>query len=161
MLYTRPLSARDIRLLKKIIFSFRSRDQGWASDADQGSWSWFEASLAHFPSADEDEEGQDDDAAEWTGPYGWIGEWMERHDIRQESQPRYKIHTNRLASMEPEDYTIELTDEHELMQRVKKGDRVILWACACFRGWENRIYEAKISVLGMNDRTMERERDDQ
>ena len=116
--------------MRKVEFAFRSRDQGWSSNPDGGSWSWFEASLAQSE---------------------WIEEWMERHDKRLDDQPRYKIQTNRLASTEIQDYTIGLTDEHELVQRVKEGDRVVLSACACFPGWENRVHEAKISVLGVDD----------
>lgn len=156
ILYTRPFSAQEVALLRQVVFTFRSRDQGFSSDPDQGSWSWFEASLAQFPSTDEDGQGELHNAAAWTGSYGWVGEWMERHNKRLEKQPRYKIQTNRHASMEPEEYTIELTDEHELVQRVQEGDRVVLWACACFPKWENRVYEAKITVLGMDDLTMGR-----
>ena len=163
VLYTRPFLARETRRLRKVEFAFRSRDQGWSSHPDGGSWSWFEASLARFPSSDEDGERQDADAdaAEWTGSYGWTEEWMERHGKRLEDEPRYKIQTNRHASREIQDYTIELTDEHELVQRAKEGDRVVLWGCACFPGWENRVYEAKISVLAMDDFAMEREKADQ
>ena len=151
VLYTRFFSARDVGLLRKVVFKFRSRDQGWCREPWLGSWSWFEASLAHFPNTKEDGPGQDDDAAEWTGPYGWIGEWMERRDLRQENQPRYRIHTNELAPMEPKDYTIELTEEHELVQRVREGNGVIL----CLRAWENRVHEASICVLGMDDLRMD------
>lgn len=156
VLYTRPFSAREVGLLRKVVFTFRSRDQGWSSNPDNGSWSWFEGSLAQFPSADEDGQSQVNDATEWTGSYGWIGEWMQRHEQRLESQPRYKIQTNTHASTDPEEYEIELTDEHELVQRMEENDRIVLWACACFPGWENRVYEAKITILGMDDLTMER-----
>lgn len=155
VLYTRPFSAREVGLLRKILFTFRSRDQGFCSRPDEGSWSWFEAGLAQPPGTDEDGQDEDDDTAEWTGSYGWTEEWLERHEKRLENQPRYKIQTNKQASTDPEDYTIELTDEHELVQRVSEGNRVILWACADFPAWENRVYEAKISVLGMDDFTME------
>ena len=159
VLYTRPFSEPEVRQLRKVVFTFSSRDQGWSSNPDGGSWSWFEASLAQLPSTDEDGQG---DAVEWTGSYEWLEKWMERHEKRLTNQPRYKIQTNRHASTESEESTIELTDEHELVQRVKEGDRVVLWACACFPGWENRVYEAKITVLGMDDDlTREREKDTQ
>lgn len=155
VLYTRPFTTREVGLLRQVVFTFRSRDQGWSSNPDEGSWSWFEASLVQLPSTDEDEQEQFDDAAEWTGSYEWIGEWMERQGERLQNQPRYKIHTNKHASTEVEQYTIELTDEHELVQRVEEGDSVVLWACAWFPGSENRVYEAKITVLGMDDLTIQ------
>lgn len=157
VLYTRPFSAQEVHLLRKVVFTFRSRDQGWCSSDDKHTWSWFEASLVQLPSTDENGQRQDNDIPGWTGSYEWVGEWMERHEKRLESQPRYRIQSNRLADTTPMKYTIELAGEHELVQRVKEGDRVILWACACFRGWENRVYEAKISILGFDDLTMERE----
>lgn len=137
------------------MFTFRSRDQGYCSRPDQGCWSWFEASLAHLPSTDEDGQDQENDAAERTGSLGWSEEWMERYEKSLENQPRYKIQENRLASIETEQYRIELTAEHELVQQAGEGDRVVLWACACFPGWENRVYEAKISAHGIDDLTMD------
>ena len=82
---------------------------------------------------------------------------MERHEKSCENQTRYEIQRNRHAETTPEDYVIELADEHELVQRVQEGDRVVLWACACFAGWDNRVYEAKISVFGVYDLIVERE----
>ena len=156
LLYTRPFSARDIGLLRNVLLTFRSRDQGWSSNPDGGNWSWFEASLAQFPCPDEDGQSRVSDETEWTGSYEWIGEWMERHDKKLESQPRYQIQKNRHASTDPVGYTIELTEEHELVQRVKENDRIVLWACTCFPEWENRVYEATITVYGMDDLTMDR-----
>ena len=142
--------------MREVIFKFRSRDQGWSSfGPDAGSFSWFEATLAQSPSTDDDGQGQDNDAVQWTGSYGRVVEWLERHDKMMENQPRYRIQTNRHAETEPEEYTIKLTGDHELVRRVKKGDRIMLWACACFPGWENRVYQAEISVRGMDDLKIE------
>ena len=135
------------------MFTFRSRDQGWCDDRNAGAWSWFEASLARLPRTDEDDQGPCNGAAEWTGSYEWTGEWMKLHEQSLESQPRHTIQRNEIASTEVKDYSIELTNEHELVQHVSEGDRVILWACACFGGWENRVYEANITVLGVDDLT--------
>ena len=177
VLYTRSLSARDTKLLRKVVFTFRSRDQGWCSNSDDGNWSWFEASLAQIPQDDgvghseaslertlqNDGVGQDrmSDVVVDKDHYNWINAWTRRHPEELEYRPRYKIQSNRLAEMEPEDYTIELTNDHELVRQVKEGDRIILWACACFPGWENLVYEAKISIEGVNDLRMERAQGDQ
>lgn len=158
VLYTRPLSAREAKLLRKVVFTFRSRDQGWCSNPDAGCWSWFEVGLARIPIVEEDDgQGQMSDAAVWTGSYEWVGEWMKRHGKDLESQPRYRILGNKIGEIEPEDHVVELMGDHESMQRVQEGDRIILWACACFSGWENRVYEAEVAVLGIDDQTMERE----
>ena len=143
------------------MFTFHSRNQGYCDDIDRGNWSWFEASLAHLPSTDEDEQGQGPDAVEWTCTHVWIEEWMERHNKRLEDQPKYQIGTNEITSCEIQDHTIELTGEDEMLQRVKCGDKVVLWACARFPHWENRVYEAKITTLGIDDLLMENEKVDQ
>ena len=153
VLSTRPLSAREVGRLREVVFTFRSRDQGWCGNPDAGTWSWFEASLARLSRADGDVQGPFNDAAEWTGSCERTREWMRLHEQSLESQPKYQIQTNECASTEVNDYSIGLTNEHELVQHVQEGDRVILWACACFGGWENRVYEAKITVLGVDDLT--------
>ncbi len=71
VLYTRPFTAHEAGRTRKIVFAFRSRDQGWASLPAEsgGTWSWFDASLAQLPGADEDGRGEFADAAVWTGGY--------------------------------------------------------------------------------------------
>lgn len=155
VLYTRPLSAREAKLLRKVVFTFRSRDQGWCSNPDGGCWSWFEVGLARIPFVEHDGQGPMSDAAVWTGSYEWVGEWMERHGKDLESQPRWRILGNKIGEIEPEDHVVELMHDHESVQRVQEGDRIILWACACFPGWENRVYEAEVAVLGIDDQMME------
>ena len=155
VLSTRPLSAREVGRLREVVFTFRSRDQGWCSYPNAGTWTWFEASLARLSRADGDGQGPSNDAAEWTGSYERTVEWMKLHEQSLESQPKYQIQTNECASTEVKDYNIGLTDEHELVQHFQEGDRVILWACARFGGWENRVYKAEITVLGVDDLTNE------
>ena len=156
VLYTRSLSARDTKLLRKVIFTFRSRDQGYCSFPDQGAWSWFEAGLAQISRDDEEGQTQLSDVIVTTSHYDWIYPWLQRHSEELEKQPRYKIQENRIGKKEPENYRIELGDDHELVRRVREGDRIILWACACFPGWDNRIYEAQISLEGVDDLRMKK-----
>ena len=156
VLYTRSLSARDTKLLRKVIFTFRSRDQGYCSYPDQGAWSWFEASLAQISRDEEEGQTQLSDVIVTTSHYDWIYPWLQRHSEKLKKPPRYKIQENRIGEMEPESYRIELGDDHELVRRVREGDRIILWACACFPGWNNQVYEAQISLEGVDDLRMEK-----
>lgn len=156
VLYTRSLSARDSTLLRKVTFTFRSRDQGWCSNPDDGAWSWFEASLARISRDEEEEQTQLSDAIVTTSQYNWVYPWSQQHREELETQPRYKIQSNRIGEVEPETYRIELGADHELVQRVREGDRIILWACACFPGWNNQVYEAQISIEGLDDLRMEK-----
>ena len=155
VLFTRSLSARDTKLLRKVTFTFRSRDQGWCDNPDQGAWSWLEASLARISQDEEEGQTQLSDAIVTTSQYGWVNHWLQRHSEELEQQPRYKIQENRIGEKEPESYKIELGDDHELVRRVRKGDRIILWACAGYPGWNNQVYEAQISIEGVDDLRME------
>ena len=162
LLYTRPFSAREAKRLRQVVLAFRSSDQGWSSEPESGgSFSWFEVGLAQVLRTDVEEGGQGQFTRWITRSYEWIGDSVERHGKTLETQPRYKIQSNMFAKKEPKDHTIELTNEHELVQRMQDGDRIVLWACACYPGWENRIYEAKISVWAMDDLTTEGEEDGQ
>ena len=156
VLYTRSFSARDAKVLRRVIFTFRSRDQGWCSNPNNGAWSWFEASLARFPRDDEEGQPQLSDDIVTRGPYDWVYPWLQRHSEELGKQPRYKIQENKIGEKEPESYRIVLGDDHELVQRVREGDRIILWACACFPGWNNHVYEAQISIEGVDDLRMEK-----
>ena len=162
LLYTRPFSAREANRMRQVVLAFRSSDQGWSSEPESGgSFSWFEVGLAQVLRTDDEEHGQGQLTRWITRSYEWVGDSVEQHGKTLETQPRYKIQSNRFAEREPKDYTIELTNEHELVQRMQDGDRIVLWACACYQRWENRIYEAKISVLAMDDLTLEGEEDGQ
>ena len=156
VLYTRSLSARDTKLLRKVTFTFRSRDQGWCGNPEQGAWSWFEASLARISPDDEEGQTQPNDAIVTSSQYHWVYPWLQRHSEELEKQPRYKIQSNRIGEREPESYRIELEDDHDLVRRVKEGDRIILWACACFPGWNNQVYEAQVSIEGVDELRMEK-----
>ena len=156
VLYTRSLSARDATSLRRVTFTFRSHDQGYCQYPDQGAWSWFEASLARISRGEEEEQTQLSDAITITSQYYWVYPWLQRNREELEKQPRYKIQSNRIGEKKPESYRIELGADHELVQRVREGDRIILWACACFAGWNNQVYEAQISVEGVDDFRMEK-----
>ena len=140
ILVTDPVSGRTKNRIRKLVYSFRSRDQGW-SDYPQhhrtyeGSWTWFEAGLTRF---------QDKNAQ---------GEELRRQrDLRAEKErDRYELHRNRHAGLNPEGYLIELGTEHDLLKRVEDGDRFALWARAVFPGWENRVHNARIEIFCVDD----------
>lgn len=141
ILATNPLSEREIRGLRNVVYTFRSRDQGWSSEANQyhgtyeHSWTWFEAGL--------------------TRPIDSSASETEREhqlQIRAAKEGlRYDLQRNRHAGSDPENYRHELGRYHELLQRAEDGDSVVLWARASFPGWENRVYNARIEVWCSDD----------
>lgn len=142
ILATKQLSSLEVVRMRSIVFSFRSRDQGWSDDplhhgTYEGSWTWMEASLTRTPSMFQSEQEREDQL---------------RTKEAKESV-RYELQRNRHAGREPESYRCELRGDHGLLQQWQEGDGVILWARAMFPAWENRVYEAAIEIWSMDDLT--------
>ena len=140
ILATNPLSSLEITRLKRIVFTFRSRDQGWSDDfahhqTFDASWTWMETSLTrHLSTACTGEEPDD-----------------QRQIKEAKESARYELQRNRHAGREPEDYRHELGADHELLRTVEEGDSIVLWARAMYPSWENRIYRAAIEVWCVDD----------
>ena len=138
ILTTNPLTRPEVAHIRCIVFTYKSRDQGWSHDTRhhgtyEASWTWMEASLTR-PAAGEDEENEDQLQ---------IKEAKER--------VRYELGRNRHSGQKPEDYRHELDVDHEMLSQIEVGDSVVLWARAMFPAWENRVYRAKIEVWCMDD----------
>ncbi|KAI9793375.1 MAG: hypothetical protein M1816_000267 [Peltula sp. TS41687] len=122
-----PLSC-PVSRVRKIVFSFRSHDQGWTSSrihrgTYNHSWTWFDAGLIRNPSNPE----------------------------QSQTTPRYRLQVNRHASEQYEDYRIELDREHELLKTLRDGDEVVLWACQRFPGWCNFVETATIEIWTLDE----------
>lgn len=122
---TPPL--RDISKIKRIVFSFTSKDQGWSSfPRDHGTykntWSWFEAVLE---------------------PEGLTADELALTAHRPKC---FELQRNRHAGQAPEKYEIEMREESELFAQLKEGWSLKLVARAFCPGWENQIHEAAIEV---------------
>ena len=140
ILVTDPLSAYVVARLRAVVYSFHSQDQGWSSFPQhhgtyEATWTWFEASLTRFEDPD---------------VQGEILEGQKALRMEKE-QTRYELRRNRHAGRDPENYTIELVKEHELLKLVQNGDRFALWACAAFPGWVNRVHQARIELWCVDD----------
>ena len=142
ILATNPLSSLEIARIRRIIFAFRSCDQGWSDDYEhhqtfEASWTWMEASLTSPASIEQ------------------IHSHEERENqIRtkeQKESSRFELQRNRHAGRAPENYRCELGIDHDLLQQVEDGDSIVLWARAMYPGWENRVYKAMIEVWCMDD----------
>lgn len=142
ILATKPLSQSEVLRVRRVVYTFRSRDQGWSSYPTQhgtyeGSFSWFEASLTRLIATDLIE--------------------SERHDQFQsktaKERIRYELQRNRHAGRDPETYIHELGTDHGLLQHAEEGDSLVLWARASFPGWENKLFNASIEVWCVDDLT--------
>ncbi len=140
ILATNQLSSLEVARIRRVVFTFRSQDQGWSGDplhhgTFNGSWTWFEASLTRFIGTDYSEQERDD-----------------LTKIKEEKEKvRYQLQRNRHAGREPENYRHELGIDHALLQQVEEGDSFVLWARARYPAWENRVYKAVIEVWCVDD----------
>ena len=126
--------------MRKVCYTFRSKDQGWSSyPAHHGtyndSWTFFEAGLTRY---------------EAKGAEG--AELRRQQTLRTDKEKhRWVLQRNRHAGRVPEDYDIELGECHELLQTIENGDRFALWARAMYPGWENEVHGARIEIWCVDD----------
>ncbi|KAL8962117.1 MAG: hypothetical protein Q9193_001437 [Seirophora villosa] len=135
-----PFSAEDLHWLRRVVFRFRSRDQGYSWDSPNhgtynASWTWFEAVV---PEQREDGVGAADVPPDSDG-------------VRK----RWELQRNRHAGTQFEDYEIVFeqgdTSMMELKEVMRVGDRLELRACAAFPAWENRVEEAHVELWYQDD----------
>lgn len=133
IVHTPPVSTHQLSLIRRIVFTYSSKDQGWSSySSDHGtyrnSWTWFEAGLRKH--AEEEEE---------------------KVSSTDQMQHRHRLHCNRHAGWETEDYQFVVEGDHPLLKNMQAGDEVVLWALAKFGGWENFVQGAAIQIWTMDD----------
>lgn len=139
-LVTPPIrsSARLQNPVRKIVFSIQSCDQGWASNRDAGSWTWFTAGV--YPkNQPEDEKPADEEAA------------REKRDDRFLDRER-EIFRNDVASGEMKLHIVEWSadsenaEERKWVETLENGDRVAVRAWAQFSGWQNKIKSVSVAI---------------
>lgn len=133
IVHTPPISKHQLPLIRRIVFTYSSKDQGWSSySSDHGtyrnSWTWFEAGLRKH--AEEEEE---------------------KVSLTDQMQHRHRLHCNRHAGWETEDYQFVVEGDHPILENMQAGDEVVLWARAKFGGWENFVQGAAIQIWTIDD----------
>ena len=126
---TDALHTKDLPLIRRITFTWTSKDQGWSSQpVDRGifrnSWTWFDVEIMH--------DGRKRTVAD--------GEGGELHEHV------YSTQRNRHASRDWETYCVDLDVGHQIFVDLQDGDNVVLWAKARFPGWTNYVKEAAVKV---------------
>ena len=116
-LTSRPIPRGQV--LRKVVITVVSRDQGWSSHADdhgayRNSWIWFELSV-RSPSEDSVEK--------------WRGE----------------VVRNLHAHSDFKEHTIQMTDG-ELYEKAESGDVFTVWALAGYPGWVNTVKKITIQL---------------
>ncbi|KAJ9621682.1 hypothetical protein H2203_007171 [Taxawa tesnikishii (nom. ined.)] len=172
LLLTAPVNPR-VRLaqpVRRVVFTIDSHDQGWCNAPDQGSWTWFEASIAPDCSAGGDGCGRDDiagtmvvgnrevvrNAAGHGRSSRKVVVWpRERKDATGDgggerdttgSTQSGEGFTQPGAADEDEDEEKGRREEEAWVARLRRGDAIALQAFARFAGWENHIRSARIDI---------------
>ncbi|KAL9041004.1 MAG: hypothetical protein Q9180_001558 [Flavoplaca navasiana] len=137
----RPFTTEEIKSLRRIIFRFRSKDQGHSWDRVNhgtygGSWTWFEAVVRKGKAC---------------GPNG-----PDLHGALEDKvRKKFELQRNRHAGMSFEDYEIVFEDGDirmtELKSLLSEGDVLELRACAKYPAWVNNVDEAKVEVWCLDD----------
>jgi hypothetical protein len=110
------------RMVRKVMFSITSHDQGYCDDASQGSWTWFEANvqLSH------DQE-----------PSDFIRKELFRNVTANRN---YKTHEVTWS------YDAEDAEERSLVRSLRSGSVISVHPRARFPGWENYVSSASIEI---------------
>lgn len=142
LLRTPPLTARSANLIRKIVFTFRSQDQGWSSYPQhhgtfEHSWTWFDAAVVNRSTDSVQAAGDDTNC---------LDALLDSPNIR-----RHLIQYNRHGIGTAEQYTITMYPGQEIFADLEVGDQILLVACTRFPGWENHIEDAGIEIWEQDD----------
>ncbi|KAL9638966.1 MAG: hypothetical protein Q9204_001293 [Flavoplaca sp. TL-2023a] len=137
----RPFTTEEIKTLRRIIFRFRSKDQGHSWDhmnhgTYDGSWTWFEAVVQNGKAC---------------GPDG-----PDLHGaLEDQVRKKFELQRNRHAGRWFENYEVVFEDGDPRMAELKsllsEGDVLQLRTCARFPAWINNVDEAKVEVWCIDD----------
>lgn len=123
-------SARLQNPVRKVVVAIRSCDQGWVSDRNSASWSWFTAGV--IPRMEEDDEGAEDRLEQLSirtgdGDDRFIDREREifRNDVASRAHKLYIV-----------EWTVDSEDETERrwVRSLRNGDRVVVRAWAQYAG---------------------------
>ena len=113
---TSPLSAHDLANAHSMQLLTLSNDQGWVSDNNAGSWSWFDVVLAPC-----ERERPDDDEHSW---------------LSHSNSPPASIMRQRAGTV--------FGPSHKIWRIAQIGDRIGVRACAQYHGWRNIATMARL-----------------
>lgn len=143
ILCTPPLTARSAKLLREVVFTICSHDQGWSHDSRyhgtfEASWTWFDAAVA----------------SNSTESVQIATVKMQNGEVSIPVSPnisRHRIQSNRHAVKAAAHYRISMYPGQEILDDLKVGDQILLVACAQYGAWVNYIEAAGIEIWEEDD----------
>ncbi|KAL8721495.1 MAG: hypothetical protein Q9225_001840 [Loekoesia sp. 1 TL-2023] len=142
-----PFTTSEINLVRRIVFRFRSKDQGFSWDSQHHgtydhSWTWFEAVVRQ-------------DCDEHAGSGDMVMEDDPRHANDSYVRKKWGLQHNRHAGTQFEDYEVAFEHGDDRMAELKNvmGERDVieLRACARYPAWMNQVEEATVEVWCLDD----------
>ncbi|KAG8730609.1 hypothetical protein FRC11_006311 [Ceratobasidium sp. 423] len=123
-----PIEVEDLLRNLSIQILTESRDQGWASEPEEGIWSWFELAIFTKRPAD--------------------GQQVNPSDIKQhEGKPlTWTSHENKLCSDFQWIEGPKFTWDHEIWRYIEQNNYVVVLACVQYPAWQNDIRGGKFIV---------------
>ncbi|KZV92648.1 hypothetical protein EXIGLDRAFT_718105 [Exidia glandulosa HHB12029] len=120
-----PLTHQDLAHIAAVQLHTQSHDQGWASQRDGGSWTWFDLCLART---------------------GRGGDGLVEVRKRAAGELRWMSHHNPIASRKPDEREGAIFDvEHEIWTHARDGDVILVRVCAQYPGWANIVYAGSLT----------------
>ncbi|OJJ99339.1 hypothetical protein ASPACDRAFT_52732 [Aspergillus aculeatus ATCC 16872] len=150
--------------ISAVQFKITSHDQGWCSDPDNGSWSWFDASI--LGSWHEDQPPAFEDLSDpiylKSSPHDFgqmlqdrgfyfkdIPGRKDEDNMRSPGVTRCVVKNKIQTGWQNHTVTWRLEDggeNAEFLSLLEEGDRLVVWARAKFRGWLNVVKEVEILI---------------
>ncbi|KAG8992269.1 hypothetical protein FRB90_001051, partial [Tulasnella sp. 427] len=121
-----------------------STDQGWVSDPSSGSWSWIEVGIIRFSKLARDKTFDPEEALlpHRHGSQFSTDDEVDTRDLHTWESHHNPVAGNGMALVEGKEFG----PEHEIWSTLQAGDRIGVWLCAQFPGWECRARAARITV---------------
>lgn len=137
-----------------------SKDQGWHTEdrmGSSGSWSWFEVGIVRLLEDGPSELGDQSIVAgdkyakldaRRTPTTGNLTNHRRRSSSPADTMPlRWISHYNEVASQSFQEHVgNEFGPDHDIWKYLEPGDRIGVWICAQFIGWECYCEDARILV---------------
>lgn len=115
-----------------------------------GSWSWFELGIVHLPEDGPSDSGEGTKSIVAGDKYAKLEARTTRTTTTpsSDSKPlRWISHYNELATQSFQQHIgNEFGPDHDIWKHLEPGDRIGVWICAQFVGWECYCEEARIMI---------------
>lgn len=132
-------TARVVKPVQKITFAINSCDQGWVTDPDNGSWTWYTAGVLEKERVKDSEVDILLDSLSFSTRPKTKFLARERQILRNEAGCKdFKLRIVEWSSDSHDE------EERNWVRSLQNGDRIVVRVWAKYSGWQNTIKYASI-----------------